>query len=120
MFIKMGLGGTGYQGKPGSHMRAAQKRAAARKVLPGFPIDRPFESINEVREYLSGDKITFFTDEEVDYIGYIPKLAKTFNGLAVYQCLHLIFRYRFYQICFHRSRTNRIDSNVIISHLHLR
>jgi len=57
MFIKMGLGGTGYQGKPGSHMRAAQMCAGARVVLPGFPIYRPFESIEEVREYLSGDKI---------------------------------------------------------------
>jgi hypothetical protein len=56
-FIKMGLGGTGYRGKPGSHQRAAQKRAANRKVLEGYPVTRPFGSIDEVREYLSGDRI---------------------------------------------------------------
>jgi hypothetical protein len=56
-FIKMGLGGTGFMGRPTKHLRAAQKRAANRKVLEGYPITRPFESINEVREYLSGDKI---------------------------------------------------------------
>lgn len=56
-FIKMGLGGTGFLGKPCSHERAAKRRANRRRVLDGFPIDRPFESIKEVREYLSGDKI---------------------------------------------------------------
>jgi hypothetical protein len=56
-FVKMGLGGTGFRGKPGSHDRAARKRAQRRKVLEGFPITRAFESIDEVKEYLSGDKI---------------------------------------------------------------
>jgi len=56
-FIKMGLGGTGYRGHKGSYQRAAQRRARRRKVLNGYPITRPFESLDEVRQYLSGDKI---------------------------------------------------------------
>lgn len=53
----MGLGGTGYLGKQEKHSRAARKRAARRKILEGFPILKPFSSIEDVREYISGDKI---------------------------------------------------------------
>jgi hypothetical protein len=56
-FIKMGLGGTGFMGRKGKHASAARRRAQRRKVLEGFPITRAFESIDEVKEYLSGDKI---------------------------------------------------------------
>lgn len=56
-FIKMGLGGTGYQGRQEKTQRAARKRAARRKVFDGFPIHEPFKSIEDVREYLSGDRV---------------------------------------------------------------
>lgn len=56
-FIKMGLGGTGYRGKPGSSLRAQQRATTRRKVLPGYPVEIPFQSIEEVREYFSGDYI---------------------------------------------------------------
>lgn len=56
-FIKMGLGGTGYAGKPGNALRQARRRATRRKVLAGYPVDKPFSSDKEVREYLSGDRI---------------------------------------------------------------
>lgn len=56
-FIKMGLGGTGYLGEKENSLRSAKKRAARRKVLEGFPIHEPFKSIEDVREYLSGDRV---------------------------------------------------------------
>lgn len=56
-FIKMGFSGTGFRGRPGSRGRAAKRWAQRRKVLDGFPITRPFKSIDEVKEYLSGGKI---------------------------------------------------------------
>ena len=36
---------------------AAQKRARRRRVLPGYPIDKIFETPEELKEYFSGDKI---------------------------------------------------------------
>jgi hypothetical protein len=57
-FIKMGLNGTGFLGKKESHERAKNRRLLRRKILPGFPVTTPFGSIKEVREYLSGDRIT--------------------------------------------------------------
>jgi hypothetical protein len=57
MFIKMGLGGTGYLGKKESYLRSARKRAARRRIMDGYPITTPFESLEAVREYLSGDKV---------------------------------------------------------------
>jgi hypothetical protein len=57
-FIKMGLGGTGYMGKKESFLRSERMRAARRKVLPGYPVNAPFQSILEVREYLAGDRVT--------------------------------------------------------------
>lgn len=56
-FIKMGLNGTGYAGKQGNASRLARGRAVRRKVLAGYPIERPFASIDEVKEYLAGDRI---------------------------------------------------------------
>ncbi len=56
-FVKMGLNGTGYIGKKGSYSRSVQQCKARRMVLPGFPITTPFESIKDVREYLSGDRM---------------------------------------------------------------
>lgn len=56
-FIKMGLGGTGYLGHQETAQRAKIRFARRRMVLPGFPINKPFESINDVREYLGGDRI---------------------------------------------------------------
>jgi hypothetical protein len=57
MFIKMGLNGTGYIGKKESSSRAARMYNQRRKVLKGFPIETPFESIIDVRKYMSGDTI---------------------------------------------------------------
>ena len=57
MFIKMGLHGTGFLGKQERAQRAARRFAARRKVLPGFPIEEPFQNIQEVRKYLSGDRM---------------------------------------------------------------
>jgi len=57
MFVKMGLGGTGYLGKKESHTRAVRKCIARRRVLPGFPIEEPFRSIKDVRHYLAGESI---------------------------------------------------------------
>jgi len=56
-FIKMGLGGTGFIGHAGSSKRAEEACRARRYVEPGFPIVTPFQSIEDVRAYLSGDKI---------------------------------------------------------------
>lgn len=56
--VKFGLGGTGYLGKTESHLRAARRRAARRKIEDGFPIITPFASIVDVRLYLAGDRIT--------------------------------------------------------------
>jgi len=56
-FIKMGLGSTGYAGKQGASSRAARYNAARRVVLPGFPITTSFQSIDDVKDYLSGDRI---------------------------------------------------------------
>ena len=55
--IKMGLNGTGFLGNQSKSKRALRRAKARRKVLPGFPIEQPFESIEDVREYMSGDKI---------------------------------------------------------------
>ena len=57
MFIKMGNGGTGYLGKKESYSRALRRRQNRRKVLPGYPIAKPFETIDDVRDYLSGDRV---------------------------------------------------------------
>ena len=57
MFIKMGLNGTGYLGKKENALRQARRCAARRKILPGFPVNDPFHSIDDVRNYLEGDKI---------------------------------------------------------------
>lgn len=57
MFIKMGLGGTGYLGHPESSLRAARKRSARRKVAEGFPRLGPFTDSAELLAYFSGDKI---------------------------------------------------------------
>lgn len=54
-FVKMGLNGTGYLGKQESYTRAMRRRQARREILPGFPITSPFESIEDVRQYLSGE-----------------------------------------------------------------
>lgn len=35
----------------------AQRRERRRRTAPGFPKDKPFESIEDVREYLSGDRV---------------------------------------------------------------
>lgn len=56
-FVKMGLNGTGYLGKQEAHTRAARKRMARRKVVPGFPETTPFAAIEDVRKYLSGDSM---------------------------------------------------------------
>jgi hypothetical protein len=34
-----------------------RRREARRRVLPGFPVERPFQSRAEMHEYLSGDKL---------------------------------------------------------------
>ena len=57
MFIKMGIHGTGYLGNKERSQRSFRKFMARRKVLAGYPIETPFESIDDVREYLSGDRI---------------------------------------------------------------
>lgn len=56
--VKMGLGGTGYMGKKESYLRSARKRKSRRVVADGFPIREKFKSIEDVRKYLSGDRIT--------------------------------------------------------------
>jgi hypothetical protein len=56
-FIKMGLGGTGFLGKQSKHSRNARKFAARRRIEPGFPITTPFNTVEEMREYFSGDRI---------------------------------------------------------------
>jgi predicted transcriptional regulator len=56
-FIKMGLGGTGYLGKKELHRRKTRLMAKRRKVADGYPIQIPFATIKDVRNYLSGDKI---------------------------------------------------------------
>jgi hypothetical protein len=58
MFVKMGLNGKGFMGKKESHLRSERKRKARRAVLPGYPINTPFENMYEVQKYLSGDRIT--------------------------------------------------------------
>jgi len=35
----------------------AQRRQKRREVLPGYPVERKFESLKEVKQYLEGDKI---------------------------------------------------------------
>lgn len=57
MFVKMGLGGTGYLGHKESDLRSKRKRAARRSIKQGFPIIEKFTSIEDVREYLSGDRV---------------------------------------------------------------
>lgn len=58
MFIKMGTGGTtGYLGAKQRTQRGIQMCAARRKIVEGYPVDEPFQNIEAVRLYLSGDKI---------------------------------------------------------------
>jgi predicted transcriptional regulator len=57
MFIKMGLNGTGYLGHQESHLRAKRKRAARRKVLPGYPVTSPLQTPEDLAKYFGGDKI---------------------------------------------------------------
>jgi predicted transcriptional regulator len=57
MFVKMGLNGTGYLGKQEHTSRAAKKRAKRRIVYQGYPITKKFTTIDDVRSYLSGDRI---------------------------------------------------------------
>ena len=40
-----------------THPTTEARKLEARKVLAGFPINRPFQSRKEVEEYLSGDRI---------------------------------------------------------------
>jgi hypothetical protein len=56
-FIKMGLGGTGYIGKKEKYLRSQKMRISRRIVLPNFPIEEPFLSVDDVKQYLSGEKI---------------------------------------------------------------
>lgn len=56
-FIKMGLGGTGYLGSKELHLRKARMNAKRRKIEIGYPITTPFATVEDVRHYLSGDKI---------------------------------------------------------------
>lgn len=58
MFVKMGLNGTGYLGLQGKELVRRINYSARRKVLPGFPVDEPFQSKEAVLEYLDHDKIT--------------------------------------------------------------
>ncbi len=56
-FVKMGLHSTGYA----THRcvkRNTERAAGRRKVLPGFPVTRQFETLEEINQYLSGDTIT--------------------------------------------------------------
>jgi len=57
MFVKMGLGGTGFLGKKEKSARAARKWRARRIIEDGFPVLEPFHSVEQAREYLQGDKI---------------------------------------------------------------
>lgn len=57
MFVKMGLGGTGYLGHPESALRSARKRAARRRVAEGFPRIAPLSGAKELVAYFSGDRI---------------------------------------------------------------
>ena len=51
--VKMGIKGTtGYLGRKTKTKRAVARAAQRRRVLPGFPVERPFASIEEVRERL--------------------------------------------------------------------
>ena len=70
--VKMGLGGTGFLGNQAKSKRAIARAKSRRKVLPGFPVERPFESIEDVREYLSGDKIVCL------------RCGKEYKGLGVH------------------------------------
>lgn len=56
----------------GNSVSRAQRRfLARRKVLPGFPKNDPFESIGEVREYFSGDKVVcLLCGKEYKRIGF--------------------------------------------------
>jgi len=53
----MGLNGTGFLGKQSKTKRAIARSKARRAVLPGFPIEKAFESVEATREYLSHDRI---------------------------------------------------------------
>jgi hypothetical protein len=55
--VKMGLNGTGFLGKQETVQRAAKRRSARRDVKAGFPCLKPFETIAEVEEYLSGETV---------------------------------------------------------------
>lgn len=57
MFVKMGLGGTGFLGHKESNLRSKRRRAARRAAKPGFPVIEKFMSIDDAREYLSGDRV---------------------------------------------------------------
>jgi hypothetical protein len=56
-FLKMGLYSQGYIGKRGSVLVSDLKRIKRRHIVDGFPIETPFHSLEEVKHYLSGDKI---------------------------------------------------------------
>jgi hypothetical protein len=53
----MGLGGTGYLGLQEKSLRAERRCQSRRKVLQGYPITEPFQSVEAVRDYLSGDRV---------------------------------------------------------------
>lgn len=55
--VKMGLGGTGHLGCKAKTKRAQARFRERRRVLEGFPILTPFKSLEEVKEYLSGDLV---------------------------------------------------------------
>jgi predicted transcriptional regulator len=57
MFVKMGIGTQGYMTGGGSTRRAAAKRAARRAIRPGYPRETPFETKQEIDEYLSRDTV---------------------------------------------------------------
>ena len=58
-FVKMGLYSNmeGWVAKPGSEKRNHRRRRQRRRVLPGYPMMNPFLSVEEVRRYLSGDRV---------------------------------------------------------------
>lgn len=56
-FIKMGLSGTGFIGKKEKHLRSQKMRISRRTVLPGYPSNESFSSKEDVKQYLSGEKV---------------------------------------------------------------
>lgn len=53
----MGLGGTGNLGCKAKTRRAQARFRERRRVLEGFPVLTPFKTLEDVREYLSGDLV---------------------------------------------------------------